>query len=96
MSHAADASEIMEALTDLDPIYSVGVELADNSTVGAMRAWHVTLVSADAYEPIFADGYLLNGTNAAVSVRLTLHRSGLHALPYINECIAITIYTYKK
>lgn len=75
--HAADATEVMEALTDLDSIYSVGVDLADNSTIGGMRAWHVTLVSAVAYEPIFVDGYLLNGTNAAVSVRQLLNRSGV-------------------
>lgn len=65
----AESSEVVDALMGLDSIYSVGVELAENSSTGGMRAWHVTLVSAEAYEPIFADGYLLNGTNAAVSVR---------------------------
>lgn len=68
VSHMAQASDVIAALINLDPIYSVGVELAEGSSVGGRRAWHVTLVSAEAYEPIFADGYLLNGTNAAVSV----------------------------
>lgn len=70
----ADASDVMAALQDLDPIHSVGVELAEDSSVGGMRSWHVTLVSAEAYEPIFADGYLLNGTNSAVTVSFSAYR----------------------
>lgn len=68
MSHTATANELLDALTALSPIYSVGVELAENSSVGGLRAWHVTLVSAEDYQPLMADGYLLNGTNAAVTV----------------------------
>ena len=70
MSHAATASELLDALTGLSPIYSAGVELAENSSVGGLRAWHVTLISAEDYQPLMADGYLLNGTNAAVTVSL--------------------------
>ncbi|CAM9800578.1 unnamed protein product [Ectocarpus sp. 6 AP-2014] len=68
ISHAASAADLLQALTALEPIYTAGVELAEESLVGGLRAWHVTLVSAQGYEPIFADGYLLNGTNTAVSV----------------------------
>ncbi|CAM9773581.1 unnamed protein product, partial [Ectocarpus sp. 13 AM-2016] len=68
ISHAASAADLLQALIALEPIYTAGVELAEESLVGGLRAWHVTLVSAQGYEPIFADGYLLNGTNAAVSV----------------------------
>lgn len=68
MSYAATANELLNALTDLSPIFSAGVELAETSSVGGLRAWHVTLVSAEDYQPLMADGYLLNGTNAAVTV----------------------------
>lgn len=68
MAHTASAAEFLEALTALDPIYSAGVEIAEESEIGGLRAWRVTLVSAEEYEPIFADGYMLNGTNAAVTV----------------------------
>lgn len=54
------------ALTALEPIYSAGVELAD--TGSGLPAWIVTLVSAQDYDPLFVDGYLLEGTNAAVTV----------------------------
>lgn len=59
---------MLDALTALEPIYAAGVELAAESPTGGLRAWHVTLISAEAFEPIFADGYLLTGTNAAVMV----------------------------
>ena len=69
VSYAADAADILDALTALDPIYAAGVELAQNSSTRGLRAWHVTLVSVEDYRPIFGDGYLLTGTNAAVTVR---------------------------
>ncbi len=50
----------------LEPIYTAGVEL--EKVEGDLSAWHVTLVSAQDYEPIFVDGYLLYGTNTAVTV----------------------------
>lgn len=68
MSHAANAEDVLEALTNLDSIYSAGVELAEESSIGGLRAWHISLISVEDYEPIFADGYLLNGTNAAATV----------------------------
>ena len=68
VSHDASTDDLLVALTALEPIYAAGVELADQSEVGGLRAWHVSLVSAQAYEPIFVDGYLLGGTNTAVTV----------------------------
>lgn len=68
VSHNASAAELLDALIALESIYTAGVELAEESQVGGLRAWHVALVSAQDYEPIFVDGYLLNGTNAAVTV----------------------------
>lgn len=68
ISHDASAEVFLAALTALEPIYTAGVELADESEVGGLSAWHVTLVSAQDYEPIFVDGYLLSGTNTAVTV----------------------------
>lgn len=61
----ASADDLLAALTALEPIYSAGVESDTNSV---LPAWHVTLVSAEDYEPIFVDGYLLEGTHAAVTV----------------------------
>lgn len=73
--HDATADELLVALTSLEPIYSAGVESVTGSTP---PAWHVTIVSAQAYEPIFVDGYLLEGTNAAVTVsdNPTINRLG--------------------
>lgn len=71
----------MDALNNLDPIYSVGVEVAAASSEEGMRSWHVTLVIAAAYEPLFADGYLLNGTNAVVSVSLSFVASDSWVVP---------------
>lgn len=81
--HDASWEVLQEALTALEPIYSAGVELAN---IGALSAWHVTLVSAQDYEPLFADGYLLQGTNAVVTVSGNTG-SGSSSFPYQSNCL---------
>lgn len=73
----ASAEDLLAALTALEPIYSAGVE---SDPGNALRAWHVTLVSAQDYEPVFADGYLLEGTHATVLVSNNTRRSGIRTL----------------
>lgn len=66
VSHAATAGDVLDALLALDPIYAAQVELDVPS--GRRRSWHVTLVSAEDYQPLFADKYLLEGTSVAITV----------------------------
>ena len=65
VAYDASADDLLAALTALEPIYSAGVE---KDLTSVLPMWHVTLVSAEAYEPIFVDGYLLEGTHASVTV----------------------------
>ena len=71
MAYDATEDVLLAALTALEPIYSAGVE---SDLTGVLPAWHVTLVSAEDYQPIFVDGYLLEGTHASVTVSVSQHQ----------------------
>lgn len=86
VSYAAEAGDVLDALLALGPIYAARVELDQDLSTGGLRSWHVTLVSAEDYQPLFADGYLLEGTNAAVTVRTSIKRTNpCKALPIVDQ-----------
>lgn len=86
VSHAAEAGEVLDALLALGPIYAAQVELDEDLPTGGLRSWHVTLLSAEDYQPIFADGYLLEGMSIdlTVSYRTSGQTLATHCLSWVN------------